>query len=143
MDAVKKNKPKYNMWQNVAYMVSTAWRIKEKKVLVLCFLSAVFAVAKSLAELFVTPTVLACVENGDSVAKLLSAVGIFTLLTVIFSAAAAYIDENTTFGRIQTRMVNFPNKRKMYAYQACYKSLSVLHCPWSQPVAGACKYHKK
>ena len=104
MDAVKKNKPKYNMWQNVAYMVSTAWRIKEKKVLVLCFLSAVFAVAKSLAELFVTPTVLACVENGDSVEKLLSAVGIFTLLTVIFSAAAAYIDENTTFGRIQTRM---------------------------------------
>lgn len=92
------------MWQNVAYMVSTAWRIKEKKVLVLCFLSAVFAVAKSLAELFVTPTVLACVENGDSVAKLMSAVGIFTLLTVVFSAAAAYVDENTMFGRVQTRM---------------------------------------
>ena len=38
----KAPKPKFNMWQNSAWMISLAWRYKEKKVLVIALLQVSF-----------------------------------------------------------------------------------------------------
>ena len=59
---VKTPKPKYNMLQNSCFMISLAWKTKEKKVLVLCVLSALFAVLNNLIGLYISPTILAVVE---------------------------------------------------------------------------------
>ena len=47
----EKERPKYNMWQNSAYMIALAVREKEKKVLLICFLQAALATAGSLTDL--------------------------------------------------------------------------------------------
>ena len=50
----KKEKPKYNMWQNSAYMIRLAWE-REKSVIPLFILPALLAVATSLLELYLAP----------------------------------------------------------------------------------------
>ena len=58
----KPPKPKYNMWQSSWYMIRLAVQEKEKKVLILCTLTALLAVASNLANLSITPVILGAVE---------------------------------------------------------------------------------
>ena len=44
----KPKKPKYNMWQNSCWMIGTAWKIKEKKVIFICLAQVVIALGQSL-----------------------------------------------------------------------------------------------
>lgn len=96
-------KPKYNMWQNSWFMISLAWSEREKKVLVLGLLTALLAVATSLVNLYISPMVLACVEQGATVMRLAATILVFTGLLIVTSAASAYIGENIIFGRITVR----------------------------------------
>lgn len=99
----QKDKPKYNMWQNAAYMLSLAWREKEKKVFVLSFLFAVFSVGSSLLNLYVTPSILSAVERKAPLSELIIIILVFTGLLMLCSAVSSYIGENLLFGRIQVR----------------------------------------
>lgn len=98
-----KVKPKYNMWQNSAYMVSIAWRIKEKKVIILLILSAIFAVVSSSLGLFITPTVLGQIETKADIVEIIVTIGAFCLGLAACYAASIYIEENQLWGRIQVR----------------------------------------
>ena len=84
-------------------MIKLAWREKEKKVLVLGMITALLAVATSLINLYISPMVLACVEQGASVARLVITILVFTGLLVVTSAASAYVGANIVFGRITVR----------------------------------------
>ena len=84
-------------------MIKLAWREKEKKVLVLGMITALLAVATSLINLYISPMVLACVEQGASVARLAITILVFTGLLVVTSAASAYVGANIVFGRITVR----------------------------------------
>ena len=53
-----KEKPKYTEWQNVCFMVRTAWRT-HKRVLFMCVFIAAVQVGLNLAQLYVTPEILA------------------------------------------------------------------------------------
>lgn len=99
----KKKKPKYNMWQSSAYMISLAWHEKEKMVLVLALLSAMFSVANSLINLYITPSILSAVENKDPISKLIIIILVFVGLLMFCSAASSYIATNTLYGRVQVR----------------------------------------
>ncbi|MBR4942199.1 MAG: ABC transporter ATP-binding protein, partial [Clostridia bacterium] len=101
--ASKKTKPKYNIWQNCAWMVGLAWKLKEKKVLVLCLLSAICTVALSLVSLFISPAILSVIEQKAPAGELLVTILVFTGLLMFFSAASRYISANTMFGRITVR----------------------------------------
>ncbi|MBR6771891.1 MAG: ABC transporter ATP-binding protein [Clostridia bacterium] len=98
-----KTKPKYNMWQNSAWMIGLAWKLNEKKILVLCLLSVVCTVALSLVNLFIAPSILSAVERKASVSELILTILVFTGLLMFFSAANRYISANTMFGRITVR----------------------------------------
>ena len=104
MNKEEKKPPKYNMWQSTRYMVSLAWREKEKKVLVLGLLTAVLAVGQNLLSLYITPTILSAVENKVPAMQLVLTILIFTGLLMLTGAAASYIEMNILFGRIQVRM---------------------------------------
>lgn len=99
----KTAKPKYNMWQNAWFMIRLAWTVEEKKVIILCLLSAVCAVGLNLAGLFISPAILSAVERHASVSELVRTIVIFTLTLMLMSAASAYVDENTLYGRISVR----------------------------------------
>lgn len=101
----KESKPKYNMWQNSWFMMKLAWTSKEKKVIVFCLLSAMLTVALNLVNLYVSPTILSAVERHAPVTELIFTIVSFTLGIMLVSAASAYVNANTLYGRITVRSV--------------------------------------
>lgn len=91
------------MWSNSWYMIKFAWTSKEKKVLVLCLLSAVLAVASDLVDLYVSPMILQAVERHVSLRELAITIAGFALALMFVSAASAYVNENTLYGRLTLR----------------------------------------
>lgn len=109
----KSPRPKYNMGQNSWYMIKLAWTSGEKKVIVLSLLSALFAVGLNLINLYVSPTILSVVERQATVSELMLTIVIFVLALMLVSAAAAYVNTNTLYGRISVRseIITLLNKK--------------------------------
>ena len=101
----KESKPKYNMRQNSWFMMKLAWTSKEKKVIVFCLLSAMLTVALNLVNLYVSPTILSAVERHAPVTELIFTIVSFTLGIMLVSAASAYVNANTLYGRVTVRSV--------------------------------------
>ena len=99
----KKEKPKYNAFQNSLFMIKTAWKT-EKIVLVHCILLTVLFIGQQLIELYIAPTVIGAVENKVSISQLLITIGIFIGLLVFLNALKAYVDANVSYPRITVRM---------------------------------------
>ena len=97
-----KEKPKYSVGSNVAYMVSLAWT-RHKSVLWVCAAIALFTVAKTVTEMLIAPMILGVIESGGSLGTLLSTVGLFTLLLIITGGGLRYFQENAMFARIGVR----------------------------------------
>lgn len=97
-----KEKPKYSVGSNVAYMVSLAWK-RHRSVLWVCAAIALFTVAKTLTEMLIAPLILGVIESGGSLGTLLSTVGLFTLLLIITGGGLRYFQENAMFARISVR----------------------------------------
>ena len=91
------------MWQNSWFMIKLAWTSEEKKVIILSLLSAALAVALNLVNLYVSPTILSAVERHVSVGELFWTIAGFSLALMLVSAASAYVNTNTLFGRISVR----------------------------------------
>ena len=87
-----KEKPKYGIGQNVCFMLRTAWSTY-KSVLVLCVAAAVIQVALNLAQIYVTPEILAKVEQRASIGELLAAIGIFAVVLFLLQGAGTYCTE--------------------------------------------------
>ncbi len=124
--SVKKSarvKPKYNMFQNSWYMLKTACQLKEKKVIVLCVLSAMLAVANNLINLYVTPTILQAVEVHASIGRLAFTIIAFTMGIMLVSALSAYVRANTPYGMITIRTVGFANMLNNKALTTSYPNL--------------------
>lgn len=106
-------KPKYNMAQNSWFMIALAWRLKEKKVLVLAVMSAVLAVASNLVNLYVSPMILSAVERHVDIGELMLTIGGFAAALIFVSAASAYVRANTLYGRVTVRtgIINLINTK--------------------------------
>lgn len=109
----KSPKPKYNMAQNSWYMIKLAWTSGEKKVIVLSLLSALFAVALNLINLYVSPTILSVVERKASVSELILTIVVFVVALMVVSAVSSYVNTNTLYGRISVRceIINLLNRK--------------------------------
>ena len=109
----KAPKPKYNMAQNSWFMIKLAWTSGEKKVIVLSLLSALFAVALNLINLYVSPTILSVVERQASVTELIVTIVVFVAALMLVAAASSYVNTNTLYGRISVRceIINLLNRK--------------------------------
>lgn len=95
---------KYGMLSNCLFMVGEAFR-ESPVVLVITMLQALLAVACSVLELYVTPTILGILERhsakgGMPAGELLGAVSLFTLAGMAVYAFSDYVDKNKMFVRI-------------------------------------------
>ena len=97
-----KNKPKYNMWQSIKYMLATAWKNK-KSVIAMVFIMAILQVGLNLAQLYIAPMILNKVEAYAPFAELLGTIGIFTALLFILTALKDYATSNEQTGQIYVR----------------------------------------
>lgn len=95
-------KPKYNVIQNVFWMVKHAWHIR-RRVLVFCLLTAALEVLYHLAQLYIAPRILACVELAVPIHQLLLTIGAFTAALFLTMAVKTYVSENTMYPRIDIR----------------------------------------
>lgn len=98
----KDKKPKYNMWQNSAFMVGLSWRFC-KSVVLLLVAAAVSSAGLSIAEVLVSPVLLSKIENYVPFSELIAYIAMFVGILTGLSAIKAYIGENTLYGRIQVR----------------------------------------
>ena len=133
----QKEKPKYNMWQCVCFMVKTAWH-SVPSVLWLSITFALLSVGINLAQLFVAPMVLRKVEALAPLGGLLGTIGIFSAILLVLNALLGYVDENIMYGRIDVRseiihMINhkafttsYPNIKDPKVLQLHTRAL--MHC---------------
>lgn len=103
MKEKKKNKTKYNMWQNTCFMIGRAARY-QKRILAFAALQTVLGVCSSLLELFVTPAVLEAVETAERLSSLLLVIAFFSLGLILVNGAKGYIDSNTILDRANLRL---------------------------------------
>ena len=67
------SKPRYNLWQNTAFMLREAWRTR-KSVIFLCVALAAATAGQSVTELLIAPAILRRVEQAAALPELLAAI---------------------------------------------------------------------
>ena len=98
----KKDKPRYNMWQNSGFMIGMAWKY-EKQTLSFALLEVIAVVGISLVNLYVAPTILNAVQKRVAIGEVLFTIITFTFLLILFNSLKAYVDQNVVYGRIGVR----------------------------------------
>lgn len=98
----EKNKPRYNPWQNSAYMIGLSLR-RLPSVFVLCVLLGVVQIVQNLVQLLIAPSILERLENGSELSAVLWTILGFTLAALLLRAAETYVQQNTLFGRVELR----------------------------------------
>ena len=86
----KTKKPKYNMWQNTAYMIKTAWAT-HKPVIFLVVGLAVTGAGKTIAELLIAPSILAKIELSVPLNELIMSILLFTGILLLLCGDKAGI----------------------------------------------------
>jgi ATP-binding cassette subfamily B protein len=99
----KPPKPKFNMWQNAWWMLKLSWAEKEKKVPILCILSAALAISSNLTGLFITPVILGTVESHAPLHTMLLTILGFVGLNLLINTLSSYINANEIYGKITLR----------------------------------------
>ncbi len=97
-----KEKPKYNVWQNIGFMLRCAWKAR-KSVPFVCVGMAVLAVAQSLCDLFIAPEILSKVETHAPLSELLLTIATFAGLGFVLSFLQEYGEQNRLPGEIDVR----------------------------------------
>ena len=99
-----RQKPAYSLGQNIAYMISLAWK-QRCSVIFLALTMSVVAILLSLTQLFIVPYILGFVEANVSVAELTTIILLFTGALILLSAAQSYFSSCSQFGRIEVRLI--------------------------------------
>ncbi|MCL2774178.1 MAG: ABC transporter ATP-binding protein/permease [Oscillospiraceae bacterium] len=110
----KMPKPKYNMWQNSAYMVGLAWR-NHKSVLGLVVAAAALGVVANLIGLYIAPVILGAIQTGVTAGRLITLILLFTCGLMVVYALTNYVNANTPFGRfaVRVKIINFIQQKAM------------------------------
>lgn len=99
-----RQKPAYSLEQNIAYIISLAWKQRRSVILFALTMIAV-AILLSLTQLFIVPLIFGFVEVGISVAGLIKIILLFTGALILLSAAQSYFSSCSQFGRIEVRLI--------------------------------------
>lgn len=97
-----REKPKYNIWQNLCFSVKLAWQTR-KRVLVVAVAVAVVAVLVNLVELYIAPEILSKVEQHASLSELLLTIGGFTAALFLLTGLESYLDTSRQPAEIDVR----------------------------------------
>lgn len=109
-----KERPRYNLWQNTAYMAGLAWQ-EQKSVLALCLLQALFFVGLNLVNLFIAPSILGAVEDRVPLEGVLGTIAFFVLALLVLNILKTWVATNTLFGRIAVRLKILAEINKKFA----------------------------
>ncbi len=97
-----KEKPKYNIWQNIGFMLTCAWKVR-RSVPFVCVGMALLVVAQNLCGLFIAPEILGKVETHAPLAEMLITIAVFAGFGVVLSYLQEYGNINRMSGEIDVR----------------------------------------
>ncbi|MBR6767115.1 MAG: ABC transporter ATP-binding protein, partial [Clostridia bacterium] len=98
----EQSKPRYNIAQNVVWMIRTAWKTR-KRVLLFCVLTAGLEILYNLTQLYIAPKILERVDMHAPLPVLIGTVLVFTAALFLILGFRDYIKENTLFPRVDVR----------------------------------------
>lgn len=143
-----KKKPKYNIAQNIGWMVQIAWKTR-KSVMLFCALTATLEILYNLTQLYIAPEILQRVESHASLSSLLGTILTFTVLLFLILGFKDYIKQNTLFPRVDVRsaiigmvtlksnITSYPNtlnadyiKLREKSYMACEGNREATELIW-------------
>jgi len=104
LNSKKKSKPKYNMFQNSAYMIKFAWA-QRKGILALCLILATLTVAVNSLGVLVTPVILSAVENAVPLGQLIVTILLFVGALMIMGTANTYFGTKVPFEHAAFRII--------------------------------------
>ena len=96
------SKPKYNIAQNIGWMVKIAWKTRKRTILY-CVLTAILEILYNLTQLYIAPEILQRVESHASLLSLLGTILTFTTVLFLILGFKDYIKQNTLFARVDVR----------------------------------------
>lgn len=88
----ERDKPKYGMGPNIAFMLRTAWRT-DRAAIGYCLLLVALEVALGVTQLFAAPEILRRVETHAPIGELLATTGAFSAALLLLMAARKYARE--------------------------------------------------
>lgn len=103
MSKEEKKKPKYNMWQNVCYMLRMACKAHAVSVIVLCVLVSVLQLASNITKMLISPVILSYVEKASPLNELFAVIIGFAVMQMAWSGFLSYADSCKMAGRITVR----------------------------------------
>lgn len=107
------NRPKYNFWQNSAFMIQTAWK-HCKSVIFICITCALLYICTNLTELLITPIILNKIESAVPLSELLVTILGFAGILLVLNSLTPYVIQNAIFGRIKLwRVLNMQVTRQI------------------------------
>jgi len=98
----EKKKPKYNMLQNIWWMVKIAWKVRVR-VLIFVVLTATLEVLYNLTQLYIAPEILKRVEEQAVFRELLLTITFFTVVLFFIMFFKEYVDTISQAPRIDVR----------------------------------------
>ncbi len=87
-----KDKPQYNILQNLVYLLKTCWRVS-KGLLWMILAITILQLLTNMTELYIAPMILQKVERSVPLGEVLLTIGGFTLALVVFVGARSYLTE--------------------------------------------------
>lgn len=99
-----KEKPKYNVCQNLKYLFSNCFRV-EKSLLVVTLTISLFGLCQKLLELYIAPVILQKVEQTAPLREVMFTIAGFTLSLMVCAAGSTYL--NDTKFIFQDRFYNY------------------------------------
>jgi len=107
------NRPKYNFWQNSAFMIQIAWK-HCKSVIFICITCSLLYICTNLTELLITPIILNKIESSVPLSELLVTILGFAGILLVLNSLTPYVIQNAIFGRIKLdRVLNMQVTRQI------------------------------
>lgn len=125
MEDTKTKKPRYSLWQNSRWMLRQAAEDRRYAVPVLTLIKALAAAGAGIAGLLLAPEVVRCVEEGASVSRLLTTLGILAAVLLVCSATGEYLRHAALFARVDVRLFLI---RKLH-YKTCVMAYPLTEDP--------------
>ena len=100
----RKLKPRYNLFQNSAYMIKLAWK-QRKGVLMLCLIIATLVVLKNFLGVVVTPVILTAVEDAVPLGQLIRTILLFVGALMLTGTASTYFETRVPYEHAAFRII--------------------------------------
>ena len=121
----KTKKPRYNLGQNVLWMLRQAHAVHRDDVPVITVIRALAVAGTGISGLLLAPEIVRCVEEGATVSRLLTTIGILAGALLVCSAVRDYLKHGPLFSRVDVRLAII---RKIH-YKACVMAYPLTENP--------------